>query len=127
MMEWWNDIRMLCARYLIASEMVDRTGPVEAAVRAAGYNEEEYDEHEDEIEDDEDGDLVAPVHIQDEHYLSGDEEDHHQSHGVNAPPDYSRPQSFAEKAHPVEPTQMKTVVRDCFLQGILHSHIVHSD
>ena len=28
MMEWWNDIRMLCARYLVASETVERGGPV---------------------------------------------------------------------------------------------------
>lgn len=41
MMEWWNDIRMLCARYLIASEQIERNGPVEAAVRAAGYQSEE--------------------------------------------------------------------------------------
>ncbi|KAL0572261.1 hypothetical protein V5O48_009707 [Marasmius crinis-equi] len=58
MMEWWNDIRMLCARYLIASESIERSGPVEAAVRAAGYvSEEEVDtegssvEEEDEDED----------------------------------------------------------------------------
>lgn len=41
MMEWWNDIRMLCARYLIASEQMERSGPVAAAVRAAGYTSEE--------------------------------------------------------------------------------------
>ncbi|OBZ72340.1 Cytoskeletal signaling protein slm1, partial [Grifola frondosa] len=32
MMEWWNDIRMLCARYLVASEQMERSGPVAAAV-----------------------------------------------------------------------------------------------
>ncbi|GAW07521.1 cytoplasm protein [Lentinula edodes] len=49
MMEWWNDIKMLCARYLVASEQVERSGPVEAAVRAVGYPEEEdEDEEEDE-------------------------------------------------------------------------------
>lgn len=43
MMEWWNDVRMLCARYLIASEQVERSGPVEAAVRSAGYiSEDDY-------------------------------------------------------------------------------------
>ncbi|KAJ3860039.1 hypothetical protein EV359DRAFT_75382 [Lentinula novae-zelandiae] len=31
MMEWWNDIKMLCARYLVASEQIKRSGPVEAA------------------------------------------------------------------------------------------------
>ncbi|KAG6328580.1 hypothetical protein ID866_10510, partial [Astraeus odoratus] len=49
MMEWWNDIRMLCARYLVASEQIDRGGPVEAAVRSAGYvSEEEGEEGEEE-------------------------------------------------------------------------------
>ena len=41
MMEWWNDIKMLCARYLVASEQISRSGPVEMAVRAAGYVSEE--------------------------------------------------------------------------------------
>ncbi|KAI6035733.1 hypothetical protein EDC04DRAFT_2897755 [Pisolithus marmoratus] len=57
MMEWWNDIRMLCARYLVASEQIDRGGPVEAAVRSAGYVSEEEDEEEGEegssVEEDE--------------------------------------------------------------------------
>ncbi|TFK35219.1 hypothetical protein BDQ12DRAFT_688422 [Crucibulum laeve] len=56
MMEWWNDIRMLCARYLVASEQMERSGPVEAAVRAVGYvsgedegeESEEWDAEEDE-------------------------------------------------------------------------------
>jgi len=44
MMEWWNDIRMLCARYLVASEQIDRTGPAESAVRSAGYpTDEEFE------------------------------------------------------------------------------------
>jgi len=47
MMEWWNDVRMLCARYLVASEQMDRGGPVEAAVRSAGYISDEDDEEED--------------------------------------------------------------------------------
>ncbi|KAF8990774.1 hypothetical protein BDQ17DRAFT_342710 [Cyathus striatus] len=44
LMEWWNDIRMLCARYLVASEQMERTGPVEAAVRAVGYVSDEEEE-----------------------------------------------------------------------------------
>lgn len=44
MMEWWNDLRMLCARYLIASEQVERNGPVETAVRSVGYHTEEEEE-----------------------------------------------------------------------------------
>ena len=41
----WDDVRMLCARYLVASEQMERSGPVHAAVRSAGYvSEEEEDE-----------------------------------------------------------------------------------
>ena len=47
-MEWWNDVRMLCARYLIASDALERTGPVAAAVRAAGCASEEEQEVEEE-------------------------------------------------------------------------------
>jgi hypothetical protein len=59
MMEWWNDIRMLCARYLVASDEMERTGPIAAAVRAAGYvsESEEGSEGEEEgssVEDNED-------------------------------------------------------------------------
>jgi len=36
-MDWWNDLRMLCSKYLIASERVERTGPVEEAVRPVEY------------------------------------------------------------------------------------------
>lgn len=63
-MEWWNDIRMLCARYLVASEQMERSGPVHAAVRSAGYVSEEEDEElesdegssvEEEEEEDDDG------------------------------------------------------------------------
>ena len=50
MMEWWNDIRMLCARYLVASESVRRSGPVEEAVRNVGYGSEGEWESEDEEE-----------------------------------------------------------------------------
>ncbi|KAG6906791.1 hypothetical protein DXG01_012124 [Tephrocybe rancida] len=46
LMEWWNDIRMLCARYLVASEQMERSGPVEAAVRAVGYQSEDSGEEE---------------------------------------------------------------------------------
>ncbi|KAJ2914341.1 hypothetical protein MD484_g6083, partial [Candolleomyces efflorescens] len=51
MMEWWNDIRMLCARYLVASQPVVRSGPVEAAVRAVGYAPEDVYSHGEEEED----------------------------------------------------------------------------
>ncbi|KIK61700.1 hypothetical protein GYMLUDRAFT_42729 [Collybiopsis luxurians FD-317 M1] len=87
MMEWWNDIRMLCARYLVASDQIERSGPVEAAVRAAGYpsedEEEVYSDEEgssrgssvSEEQDDEDGgEIYADV-------PQGDDED--------VPPTYS--------------------------------------
>ena len=60
-MEWWNDIRMLCARYLVASEQVDRTGPVEEAVRSAGYHSEELGEE---------------LETSEEEEVTGDEEHH---------------------------------------------------
>ena len=59
MMEWWHDYRMLVARYLIATESMDCSGPVEAAVRAAGYVSEDGEE------DSEEGSSV-------------EEEDHHE-------------------------------------------------
>lgn len=38
---------MLCARYLVASDALERSGPIAAAVRAAGYlSEEEEGEEE---------------------------------------------------------------------------------
>ena len=41
MMEWWNDIKQLSKVYLTTSEQMDRSGPVPAAVRAAGYRDED--------------------------------------------------------------------------------------
>jgi hypothetical protein len=66
MMEWWNDIRMLCARYLVASEEMARDGPIAAAVRSAGYASEDEDESEgvgssadnDDDDDDDDDDEI---------------------------------------------------------------------
>ncbi|KAF8835672.1 hypothetical protein BDN67DRAFT_1072312 [Paxillus ammoniavirescens] len=83
MMEWWNDIRMLCARYLVASEQMDRGGPVQAAVRSAGYVSEEEEEEEEENEgssveeeeEDDDGDIYQDA------VVDADEE----------PPSYSNP------------------------------------
>lgn len=62
MMEWWNDVRMLCSRYLVASEEVQRHGPVMAAVRQAGYvSEDSEEEHEGSSveEEEEDGNLYV--------------------------------------------------------------------
>ncbi|KAG2120224.1 hypothetical protein DEU56DRAFT_835703 [Suillus clintonianus] len=90
MMEWWNDVRMLCARYLVASEQMDRGGPVEAAVRSAGYVSDEEDEDEDgssmeeEQEDDDEDDLY-----QDADAVVDDDDDDDEEH--IAPPSYSTP------------------------------------
>jgi len=46
MMEWWNDIKQLSKVYLTTSEQMDRSGPVPAAVRAAGYRSEDEEEDE---------------------------------------------------------------------------------
>jgi hypothetical protein len=27
-MEWWNDLRMLCVQYFVASDALERSGPV---------------------------------------------------------------------------------------------------
>ncbi|CAE6414657.1 unnamed protein product [Rhizoctonia solani] len=80
MMEWWNDIRMLVARYLVASEQLERTGPVAAAVRSAGYLSEEEDSGEDE---------GSSVEEEDEE----DEEDFHNARDGDeeAVPAYSQP------------------------------------
>ncbi|KAI0077784.1 hypothetical protein K474DRAFT_1684095 [Panus rudis PR-1116 ss-1] len=84
MMEWWNDIRMLCARYLVASEQVERSGPVAAAVRAAGYTSEEGEDEgedegssvEEEERDEEDEDIYEQAR------------DEVETDGETAPPEY---------------------------------------
>jgi len=48
MMEWWNDVRMLCARYLVASDALERSGPIAAVVRAVGYQSEDEEGEEEE-------------------------------------------------------------------------------
>ncbi|GAB1523134.1 hypothetical protein RhiTH_006264 [Rhizoctonia solani] len=80
MMEWWNDIRMLAARYLVASEQLERTGPVAAAVRSAGYLSEEEDSGEEE---------GSSVEEEDE----DEEEDYHNARDGDeeAVPAYSQP------------------------------------
>ena len=92
MMEWWNDIKMLCARYLVASEQFERTGPVETAVKAVGYaTEEEEEEDEEEVEE---------GMIRDEREGSSVEEEAHDYRTYeevedHAPPGYTVP----EKSH----------------------------
>ncbi|KAK0217341.1 hypothetical protein EDD85DRAFT_868808 [Armillaria nabsnona] len=84
MMEWWNDIRMLCARYLVASEQMERSGPVAAAVRAAGYVSEEEEEEEE-------GSSVEEEEEDEEEYEDVGED-------IN-PPSYSHPE---KEGYPVD-------------------------
>ena len=69
MMEWWNDVHMLCTHYLVVSDALERTGPVSTAVCAAGYaseNEEEIEEEGSSIKEQQhamEDDNVHPWHI----------------------------------------------------------------
>ncbi|BGO94207.1 hypothetical protein NBRC10512_006841 [Rhodotorula toruloides] len=76
MLEWWNDCKQLSKVYLTASEPFDRSGPVPAAVRSAGYVEED----EDELEDSEGGSSVEESEYEDEEEEEDDEHRHHASH-----------------------------------------------
>ncbi|KAI6025321.1 hypothetical protein BKA83DRAFT_4259859 [Pisolithus microcarpus] len=93
MMEWWNDLRMLCARYLVASEQIDRGGPVEAAVRSAGYVSEEEDEEEgEEGSSVEEGQVDVDAGEQHEDEDEEGEDDLYQDAETNEePPSYSHP------------------------------------
>lgn len=75
-MEWWNDTRMLVARYLVASEQMERDGPVAQAVRSVGYLSEDEDEGED---DDEDGSSVEED--------AEESHEHHHEHNDHAEPE----------------------------------------
>ncbi|KAG5650317.1 hypothetical protein H0H81_012639 [Sphagnurus paluster] len=110
MMEWWNDVRMLCARYLVASEQMERSGPVAAAVRAVGYASEEEEE---EGEEEEGGGSSVE---EEDHEGEDDEEDMYAPDHAHAhPPEYSHPENLKaglemgangypiEKKHPVGP------------------------
>jgi len=83
MMEWWNDVRMLCARYLVASDALERSGPIAAAVRAVGYLSDEEGEEEEEgssIEEerheavDDDEGVLPPGAYRDVHEVDEDTE-----------------------------------------------------
>jgi len=88
MMEWWNDIRMLCARYLVASDALERSGPVAAAVRAAGYASEE-DEGEEEGSSVEEERRAAEVADGHEHDLPDAYHDmHREGEEDTEPPSY---------------------------------------
>lgn len=90
LMEWWNDVRMLVARYLVASQSMDRSGPLAHAVRHAGYLSEDEEEEEDEgssIEEEEDDE-------------EDDEARYHAAHATltseEAVPAYSQPNKGLE-------------------------------
>ncbi|WOO86167.1 Cytoskeletal signaling protein slm1 [Vanrija pseudolonga] len=72
MMEVWNDLRMLVARYLVASEQMERDGPIAQAVRSVGYHSDEEEEDEDEedgssIEAEEEDEELEDDHHEHEH------------------------------------------------------------
>lgn len=71
MMEVWNDLRMLVARYLVASEQMEREGPITQAVRSVGYGSEEEEDEEDEEEEDE-GSSVEEAEEEDEDEVQDD-------------------------------------------------------
>ncbi|KAM0791800.1 hypothetical protein ACM66B_004063 [Microbotryomycetes sp. NB124-2] len=87
MLEWWNDCKQLSKVYLTSSEPFDRSGPVPAAVRAAGYVTES------EEEDDEDGSSVEEESEEEEEETDEEtdeeDEDHrhhtHETHAAAAP------------------------------------------
>lgn len=79
MLEWWNDCKQLSKVYLTASEPFDRSGPVPAAVRAAGY----ISEDEDEYETDEGSSVEEMSDGEYEDDEEEDEEHNHRAHGHN--------------------------------------------
>jgi len=95
MMEWWNDVRMLCARYLVASEQMERSGPVHAAVRSAGYVSEE----EEEMESDE-GSSVEEEEEEAEDEDEGLYQDAVVDEEGDGPPGYSHPKAGAIEMGP---------------------------
>ena len=98
MMEWWNDVRMLCARYLVASDALERSGPVAAAVRAAGYASEEEEEGEEE------GSSVE----EEQHAAEEEEEElppgaYHEADEVTEPPSYRGHPELSQPGYLVRP------------------------
>lgn len=86
MMEVWNDLRMLVARYLVASEQMERDGPVAQAVRSVGYHSEEEEE-----EDEEEGSSVEAEEEHEEH------EEHEEATG-----DHEEVPAYESGSAPVE-------------------------
>ncbi|GAA5968450.1 hypothetical protein JCM21900_001606 [Sporobolomyces salmonicolor] len=93
MLEWWNDCKQLSKVYLTASEPFDRSGPVPAAVRAAGYVTDEDEEEEggssveeetDEEEDEEDEEDETDYEVEQDH--------RHHAHHAHGPAHGTQPQ-----------------------------------
>ena len=80
---------MLCARYLIASEQFERTGPVERTVKSIGYATEEEEEEEVEGVDRE----GSSIEEEREYRTFEETEDH-------APPGYTIPEKHHMKMGP---------------------------
>ncbi|PCH42709.1 hypothetical protein WOLCODRAFT_138045 [Wolfiporia cocos MD-104 SS10] len=99
MMEWWNDIRMLCARYLVASEQMERSGPVAAAVRAAGYaSEEDLEDDEEEGSSVEEEQDAEDEEVYEQAQEMGDEDE-------AGPPEYShnaREMEYGANGYPID-------------------------
>ncbi|GAA6043350.1 hypothetical protein JCM8097_008043 [Rhodosporidiobolus ruineniae] len=86
MLEWWNDCKQLSKVYLTASEPFDRSGPVPAAVRAAGYvtdEEEEFDSDEEgsSVEEEEEGESEYETEEEEEEEEEDHRHHHHHHHG----------------------------------------------
>jgi len=111
LLEWWNDLRMLCKRYLVATEAPDRSGPVSAAVRSVGYTSEgegsEFGE-----DDEEEGEGSSIEEEEDEEgedagYVSAPEPDAlgvgamHDEHGEGLP-QYEKANPTAPGAFPID-------------------------
>ncbi|KAG7571147.1 hypothetical protein FFLO_00972 [Filobasidium floriforme] len=92
MMEWWNDVRMLVARYLVASEQMERDGPVAQAVRTVGYRSED---EEDEEEEDDDGSSVEEEdeeeHVEEHHHQQGSALGSNSNAALDLAPAYTQP------------------------------------
>ncbi|GAA5944446.1 hypothetical protein JCM1841_000795 [Sporobolomyces salmonicolor] len=117
MLEWWNDCKQLSKVYLTASEPFDRSGPVPAAVRAAGYVtdedeeeeggssvEEETDEEEEEEDEEDETDYeVEQDHRHHAHHAHGhaqgtqpQPQQAYQQHAPNLAPVAAAPQSQSQ-------------------------------
>jgi hypothetical protein len=79
---------VVTARYLVASEQMERSGPVAAAVRAAGYASEDEEEDEGSSVEEEDGEGEEEGDEDEELYARA--VDHEDGEGV--PPSYTQPE-----------------------------------